>query len=81
MKPFKIGVMVDSFRLGIAEGIRKAAEVGAEGIPQFLAQFRGKYEDFFQGRHRTYAHKGNRYKGFRRKSVLTILAFYPRHHS
>lgn len=32
MKPFKIGVMVDSFRLGIAEGIRKAAEVGAEGI-------------------------------------------------
>ncbi|NLA83919.1 MAG: sugar phosphate isomerase/epimerase [Clostridiales bacterium] len=32
MKPFKIGVMVDSFRIGIIEGIRKAAEVGGEGI-------------------------------------------------
>ena len=32
MKRFKIGVMVDSFRLGITEGIKKAAEVGAEGI-------------------------------------------------
>lgn len=28
----KIGVMVDSFRLPLAEGIKKAAEVGAEGI-------------------------------------------------
>ncbi len=28
----KIGVMVDSFRLGIKEGIRKAREVGASGI-------------------------------------------------
>jgi L-ribulose-5-phosphate 3-epimerase len=32
MKRFKIGVMVDSFRLGIEEGIKKAAEVGGEGI-------------------------------------------------
>jgi sugar phosphate isomerase/epimerase len=32
MKQFKIGVMVDSFRLGIVEGIKKAAEVGGEGI-------------------------------------------------
>ncbi|HHY82934.1 MAG TPA: sugar phosphate isomerase/epimerase [Clostridiales bacterium] len=32
MKPFKIGVLVDSFRLGIVEGIKKAAEVGAQGI-------------------------------------------------
>jgi len=29
---FKIGVMVDSFKLDIKEGIKKAAEVGAEGI-------------------------------------------------
>ena len=29
---FKIGVMVDSFRVGITEGIKKAAEIGAEGI-------------------------------------------------
>jgi sugar phosphate isomerase/epimerase len=28
----KIGVMVDSFRLGLVEGIKKAREVGAEGI-------------------------------------------------
>ena len=29
---FKIGVMVDSFRLGISEGIKKAKEVNASGI-------------------------------------------------
>lgn len=28
----KIGVMVDSFRLGFAQGIKKAAEVGAQGV-------------------------------------------------
>jgi len=28
----KIGVMVDSFRLGVKEGIKKAKEVGADGI-------------------------------------------------
>lgn len=32
MDSFKIGVMVDSFRLNIEEGIRKAREVGASGI-------------------------------------------------
>ncbi len=32
MKPFKIGVMVDSFRVGLVEGIKKARETGAEGI-------------------------------------------------
>ncbi len=35
MKGFKIGVMVESFRLGIKEGIRKAAEIGADGIQIF----------------------------------------------
>lgn len=29
---FKIGVMVDSFRLGIREGLKKAKEVGADGV-------------------------------------------------
>ncbi|HBN82491.1 MAG TPA: xylose isomerase [Clostridiales bacterium] len=29
---FKIGVIVNSFRLGVAEGIKKAAEVGADGV-------------------------------------------------
>lgn len=32
MADFKIGVIVDSFRLGIREGIEKAKEVGASGI-------------------------------------------------
>lgn len=32
MNRFQIGVMVDSFRLDIADGIKKAKEVGAEGI-------------------------------------------------
>ncbi|HBM81612.1 MAG TPA: xylose isomerase, partial [Clostridiaceae bacterium] len=27
----KIGVMVDSFKLGLKEGIKKAKEVGADG--------------------------------------------------
>lgn len=32
MAAFQIGVMVDSFKLGLREGIRKAHEVGAAGI-------------------------------------------------
>lgn len=32
MKAFKIGVMADSFRLGPIEGIRKAAQLGAQGV-------------------------------------------------
>ena len=32
MEKFKIGVIVDSFRVGVKEGIVKAREVGAEGI-------------------------------------------------
>lgn len=32
MSNFKIGVMVDSFKLSLEDGIRKAAEVGASGI-------------------------------------------------
>lgn len=32
MDDFKIGVIIDSFRLGIPDGIKKAREVGAQGI-------------------------------------------------
>lgn len=32
MVNFKLGVMVDSFRLGLADGIDKAAEIGAQGL-------------------------------------------------
>lgn len=32
MSDFKIGVIVDSFRVGVKEGIKKAKEVGASGI-------------------------------------------------
>jgi L-ribulose-5-phosphate 3-epimerase len=38
MKRFKIGVMVDSFRLNILDGIKKAREVGAEGIQVYAVE-------------------------------------------
>ena len=38
MADFKIGVIVDSFRLGIKEGIRKAKEVGASGIQVYATE-------------------------------------------
>jgi len=37
MKNFRIGVMADSFRLGLEGGIKKAAEVGAQGIQLYAA--------------------------------------------
>lgn len=36
MPVFKIGVMVDSFRLPIAEGVRKAKELGAHGMQVYV---------------------------------------------
>ena len=36
MSRFKIGVMVDSFRLPIPAGVRKAREVGADGIQVYV---------------------------------------------
>jgi len=36
MKKRKVGVMIESFRLGVKEGIRKAAEVGADGFQVFV---------------------------------------------
>ncbi len=38
MSRFKIGVMVDSFRLPIPEGVRKAKEVGADGIQVYVVE-------------------------------------------
>lgn len=38
MARFKIGVMVDSFRLPIAEGVRKAREVGADGMQVYVVE-------------------------------------------
>jgi len=35
MKPFKIGVITDSFRLDFASAVKKAAEVGAQGIQPY----------------------------------------------
>ena len=32
MKKFKIGIMAESFRKPIAEGIKAAAELGADGL-------------------------------------------------
>ena len=38
MGRFKIGVIVDSFRLPVKEGVKKAAEVGADGIQVFVVK-------------------------------------------
>jgi len=38
MSSLKIGVMIESFRLGVKEGIRKAAEIGADGFQIFATQ-------------------------------------------
>ena len=38
MSKFKIGVMVDSFRLPIPDGVRKARELGADGIQVYVVE-------------------------------------------
>ena len=38
MGRFKVGVIVDSFRLPIKDGVKKAAEVGADGIQVFVVK-------------------------------------------
>ncbi len=38
MSDFKIGVMIDSFRSGIKEGIQKAKEIGAEGFQVYASR-------------------------------------------
>ena len=38
MARFKIGVMVDSFRLPIPDGVRKAREIGADGMQVYVVE-------------------------------------------
>lgn len=38
MNHFKIGVMIDSFQLGVKEGIKKAKEIGAEGFQVYASR-------------------------------------------
>ncbi len=40
MKSLKIGVMVESFRLGLKSGIDKAAEIGAQGVQIYATQYK-----------------------------------------
>ncbi len=42
---FKIGIMVDSLRLGLRDGIRKAAAMGAQGIQIYAVSPDGLYPD------------------------------------
>lgn len=37
-KPWKIGVIVDSFRVGVREGLLKAKEVGADGVQIYAVE-------------------------------------------
>lgn len=52
MGNFKIGVMVDSFRLPLEDGIRKAAEVGASGIQIYSTSGEMAPENLPAGRRR-----------------------------
>lgn len=52
MNSFKIGVMVDSFRLPLEEGIKKAAEVGAAGIQIYSTNGAMAPENLSQARRR-----------------------------
>ena len=38
MGRLKVGVMIESFRLGVKKGIRKAAELGADGFQIYVTQ-------------------------------------------
>jgi len=46
MSKFKIGVMVDSFKLPFFEGLDKAKEIGAEGIQLYVVDGEMKYDTF-----------------------------------
>lgn len=49
MARFKIGVMVDSFRLPIPEGVRKARAVGADGMQVYVVEGAMKAETLSAG--------------------------------
>lgn len=46
MSRFKIGVMVDSFKIPFYEGLDKAKEIGAEGIQLYVVDGEMKYDTF-----------------------------------
>ena len=46
MAGFQIGVITDSFRVPFAEGVKKAAEVGAQGIQLYVVDGETKYDSF-----------------------------------
>ena len=46
MARFQIGVMTDSFRVPFEEGVRKAKEVGAQGIQLYVVGGETKYDTF-----------------------------------
>ncbi|MFC5407041.1 sugar phosphate isomerase/epimerase family protein [Cohnella soli] len=38
VKPWKVGIIVDSFRVGVREGLKKAAALGAEGVQIYAVE-------------------------------------------
>ena len=46
MSNFKIGVMIDSFKLPFEQGLEKAHEVGAQGIQLYVVEGENKYDTF-----------------------------------
>jgi hypothetical protein len=52
MNDFKIGVIVDSFRAGIEEGIKKAALIGAQGLQLYATSGEMSPENLSAGRKR-----------------------------
>lgn len=54
MARFKVGVMVDSFRLPIPAGVRKAQEVGADGIQVYVVDGEMQVERLDRGRRQAF---------------------------
>ncbi|NMA43299.1 MAG: sugar phosphate isomerase/epimerase [Oligosphaeraceae bacterium] len=54
MSVFKIGVMVDSFRLPIADGVRKAREIGAHGMQVYVVDGEMRAENLNAAQRRSF---------------------------
>ena len=46
MAKFSVGVMVDSFKVPLFEGLDKAKQVGAQGIQLYVVEGENKYDTF-----------------------------------
>ncbi|MDD2707054.1 MAG: sugar phosphate isomerase/epimerase [Verrucomicrobiae bacterium] len=68
MKPFKIGVLCESFRLPVKEGVRKARELGVEGVQIYVADGPGKVGTGMSARERS------EFKAFCKGEGLAISA-------